>query len=375
MSKIDHHLNLEEDFFSNDRKSEKKHRKELSAKDRSKYKKTDQEKLEKKSLYPHGELPADTKRGRVLAITPEGMIVQSEGQEHLCILKGALKQEKTTKKNLVAVGDFVLFQPQDPLQGVVIDIEPRYSILSRADNLRKNKEQLIAVNIDQVFIVISAVLPRLKPSLVDRYIIAARQGNMHPIIVLNKIDLLTTPPEELDQETFEQEVSLYHAFLSVYEPLDVPIIQVSSATGEGLSELKTLMKGKASVFSGQSGVGKTSLINKLLGTSFKTADIVTRTYKGAHTTTSAQLIPIDQTSFCIDTPGIKSFGIWNIDPQDLQNYFSEFAEFSRNCRYQNCLHIEEPGCAVKAAVDEDLISSMRYQSYCDLVLIPDDSWR
>lgn len=375
MSKIDHHLNLEEDFFSHDRKSEKKYRKELSAKDRSKYKKTDQEKLEKKPLYSTVFLPPDVKRGRVLAITPEGMIVECDDEQYACTLKGSLKQEKTTKKNLVAVGDFVLFHSQEPLQGVIMDVEPRYSVLSRSDNLRKNKEQLIAVNIDQVFIVISAILPKLKPSLVDRYIIAAKQGNMHPIIVLNKIDLLTHPPEELDAATFQQELDLYHTFMAVYTHLGIPLVQVSCTTGEGIDQIKELMKGKASVFSGQSGVGKTSLINKLLGTSFKTADIVSKTYKGAHTTTTTQLIPVDHQSFCIDTPGIKSFGIWNIAPQDVQHYFAEFAAFSSQCRYQNCLHLEEPECAVKAAVEAGVIAPMRYASYYTLVLIPDDAWR
>ena len=372
MSKIDDHLNLEEDFFSHDRKSEKKHRRELSTKDRSKYKKTDLEKLEKK---PSKSLSLTTKRGRVLAVTPEGMIVDHEDDKYLCTLKGLLKKDKTKKKNLIAVGDFVLFEPSANFTGVVFDIEPRYSILSRADNLRKNREQLIAVNIDQLFIVVSIVMPKLKPSLVDRYIIAAKQGNMSPVIVLNKIDLLTNPPEDLDKATFREEVALYHSFISIYKELDIPIIEVSTTTKEGLDELKEMMKEKASVFSGQSGVGKTSLINCILGTTLKTADIVSRTYKGAHTTTTAQLIPIDHASFCIDTPGIKSFGIWKVNQNDLQNYFFEFREFSKECKYQDCFHLQEPECAVKDAVEEGKISAMRYQSYYDLVTLPEDNWR
>lgn len=375
MSKIDDHLNIEEDFFSHDRKSEKKHRKELSSKDRSKYKKTDQEKLEKRSSHLSKKFSLDNNRGRILAVTPEGMIVDHEDKEYLCTLKGVLKKERTKKKNLVAVGDFVLFEPGDNFTGVIIDIEPRYSILSRADNLRKNKEQLIAVNIDQLFIVISIVMPTLKPSLVDRYIIAAKQGNMSPVIVLNKIDLLTNPPKNLDPATFKEEVALYHSFISIYKQLDIPIVEVSTVTKQGLDKLKEMMKEKASVFSGQSGVGKTSLINCVLGTSLKTADIVSRTYKGAHTTTTAQLIPIDHASFCIDTPGIKSFGIWKVNQSDLQNYFFEFQGISKGCRYQNCFHLQEPQCAVKDAVQEGKISAMRYQSYYDLVTLPEDDWR
>jgi ribosome biogenesis GTPase / thiamine phosphate phosphatase len=375
MSKIDDHLNIEEDFFSQDRKSEKKHRRELSCKDRSKYKKTDQEKLGKKSSHLCKKISETFKRGRILAVTPEGMIVDHEDKEYLCTLKGALKKEKTKKKNLVAVGDFVLFEPSEDFTGVIFEIEPRYSVLSRADNLRKNKEQLIAVNIDQLFIVISVVMPKLKPPLVDRYIIAAKQGNMTPIIVLNKIDLLKNPPKDLDEATFKEEVALYHSFISIYKQLDIPIVEVSTVTKEGLEELKNLMKEKASVFSGQSGVGKSTLINCILGTTLKTADIVSRTYKGAHTTTTAQLIPIDHASFCIDTPGIKSFGIWKMNQQDLQNYFYEFQEISRQCRYQNCLHLQEPQCAVKDAVEEGTISAMRYKSYYDLSTLPEDDWR
>lgn len=375
MSKIDDLLTLEEDFFSNDRKSEKKYRKELSAKDRSKYKKTDQEKLEKKSSYLSKELPPHLKRGRILAITPEGAIIDNDSVTYLCTLKGALKKERTEKKNLIVVGDFVIFEPSQDFTGVIIDVEPRYSILSRADNLRKNREQLIAANIDQLFIVVSVIMPTLKPSLIDRYIIAAKQGNMQPIIVLNKIDLLEAPPQDLDEAAFREEVALYQSFISVYTQLGIPIVQVSTITKEGLPELKERMKGKASVFSGQSGVGKTTLINHLLGTTLKTADIVTRTYKGAHTTTTAQLIHIDQGSFCIDTPGIKSFGIWKMRAYDLHNYFSEFHSFSKECRYQNCLHTQEPECGVKKAVEEGKISSMRYQSYYDLITIPDDDFR
>lgn len=373
MSKTDHHLNLEEDFFSHDRKSEKKYRKTLSAKDRSKYKKTDQEKLDHRPSYENTS--SHVRKGRVLAIKPEGMLVESQSTQYLCSLKGSLKQEKTLKKNLVAVGDFVLFEPNGESNGVIVDVQPRYSVLSRADNLRKNKEQLIAVNIDQVLIVVCAIAPRLKPSLVDRYIIAAKQGNMEPVIIVNKVDLLIHPPAEVDDATFEEEVAIYEAFIDVYSKLDIPLIEVSCSTGQGIEELKKIMENKASVFSGQSGVGKTSLINTVLGTSFKTADIVSKTYKGSHTTTVTTLIPMENQGFCIDTPGIKSFGIWNIKPQDVQQYFSEFHQFSPHCRYQNCLHIEEPECAVKTACEEGFISPMRYRSYCDLVLIPDDTWR
>lgn len=373
MSKFHDHLNYEEDFYSKDRKAEKKFRKDLSLKDRSKYKKTDQDKLTKKPISE--EKSAHLVKGRVISINADAIDVETSQGLLVCNLRGVLKKERTLQKNLIAVGDIVLLEPKESSSGVIHSIEPRYSILSRADNLRRNKEQIIAVNIDRLFIVVSVVMPTLKPSLIDRYIIAARQGNMEPVIVVNKIDLLHERPASLDEATYEQQLALYEEFIEIYQGLDIPIIEVSTYTGEGLDELKEMMQHKASVFSGQSGVGKTSLVNMVLGTSLKTSDIVTKTHKGAHTTTTAQLLPLDEDSFCIDTPGIRSFGVWQVTQQDLDHYYQEFLPFKDNCRYQNCAHINEPECGVKQALEEGLISAMRYQSYYDLKTLPDDRWR
>jgi len=373
MSKFNDHLNYEEDFYATDRKSEKKLRKELSLKDRSKYKKTDQDKLAKKA--PTENKDTSCVKGRVTSIIADAIYIETPQGSIICHLRGVLKKERSLQKNLIAVGDLVMIEITTPGYGVVNSIEPRYSILSRADNLRRNKEQIIAVNIDRLFIVVSVIAPTLKPSLIDRYIIAARQGNMEPIIVVNKIDLLKQKPASLDEPTYMTQLVLYEEFIDVYHDLDIPIVEVSTYTGEGLDHLRELMEHKASVFSGQSGVGKTSLVNMIFGTSLKTSDIVTKTHKGAHTTTIAQLLPLDEDSFCIDTPGIRSFGIWQVTQQDLDHYYKEFLPFKENCRYQNCAHINEPHCGVKDALDQGLISPMRYQSYHDLKTLPDDRWR
>jgi ribosome biogenesis GTPase / thiamine phosphate phosphatase len=363
MSKDEQFWRYEEEYYSqDDRKEFRKERKLASGNDRSKYKKSDQDQLKKQIKE---DTCSDLKRGRVLAIMPEGILVASDDREYLCSLKGSLKQDKNRIKNLVAVGDFVRFEEipkigQNDLgyKGVIAQVEERYSILSRADNLSRNKEQLIAVNIDQVLITASVVLPSLKYSLIDRYIIAAQKGNMIPIIVINKIDLLSSSPEE--QALFEE-------FVNVYRSLNFTVIPISTNTGDGIEELKLAMHGKTSVFSGQSGVGKTSLINSVTGMQLATGEMVLRTKKGSHTTTTTQLVPLEGGGFCIDTPGIKSFGLWDFESDEVAAYFSEIFALSGQCKYLDCAHLDEPDCAVKKAVEEEKISSLRFASYCALM--------
>jgi ribosome biogenesis GTPase len=239
---------MEADYFGEDRKTGKADRKMASAKDRSQYKKTDQRKQAKqqKEFVPGDDL----KRGRVLSIASQGIIVESEGKTYTCTLRGALKKEKTQFKNLVTVGDFVLFDISPDQEGLIAHVEPRRTVLSRAENLSRRKEQLIAANIDQVIITVSVVSPELKPSLVDRYIIATQKGGMTPIIALNKIDLLES--ESNDNPQIEEEKEVFEAFLQAYEAAGILVIPISVETGKGIDQLKEAMKDKASVFSGQS---------------------------------------------------------------------------------------------------------------------------
>ncbi len=347
----------EDHFQKDERKLYRKIRKEASQKDRSKFKKTDQDQI-KNRLTDQDLLP----RGRILKITPEGILVDIEGKRLVCSLKGSLKQETSRLKNLIAIGDFVRLY-----ETTIVSIDKRTSILSRADNLSRNKEQLIAVNIDQLIISTSILLPPLKPFLVDRYIIAAQKGNLSPIIVINKTDLLSSPPDLIDKVKVEEEKALYEKFVNNYKKLNIPLIAVSCTTGEGIDTLKNAMRGKTSVFSGQSGVGKSSLINAVTGTDLRTGFIVDRTSKGAHTTTSAELLPLEGGGFCIDTPGIKSFGIWLISRSEVRDYFSEIAESGQMCQYPDCLHMQEPNCAVIKAVETGEISALRFASYCALM--------
>jgi len=351
----DKHFSYEEEFHARDRKQFRKERRISSLKDRSKFKKTDQDQLKKRKLLP----PENLLRGRVLAISPEGILVDSDEKLFTCSLKGSLKKEKNRIKNLVAVGDFVHFEPSGEKEGSIAFVEERRSVLSRAEHHMRQKEQLIAVNIDQVLITASVTSPTFKSPLIDRYVIAAKKGNMIPLIVINKIDLL--------HDASEEEKTIYAYFVEVYSKLGFAIFPVSASTGDGMQALKEAMRGKASVFSGQSGVGKSSLINALTGSSLKIGEIVAKTSKGSHTTTSTHLIPLEGGGFCIDTPGIKSFGLWELSRQDIQDYFFEIQEVGRKCRYPNCSHLQEPECAVKKAVEKGKISPLRFDSYCALM--------
>jgi ribosome biogenesis GTPase len=337
---------FEEDFFKNDRKVSRKARRRAQETDRSKFKKTDQNKLEKPSI------DLKLRRARVLSITGEGVWVDLNGETELTSIRGLLKSEKTEAKNLIAVGDWVRLSED----GSIVHIEERFSFLGRTD-ISGKKEQLIAVNIDQIIIVTSIVNPPLKTALIDRYLIAAEKGNLHPIIAINKLDLLETasPAEE----------SLFREFLSTYEKLGIPIVSISAKDQTGIDALKSLLKGKTSVFSGQSGVGKSSLLNAAFGLLLKTGGLTQKTAKGSHTTTSAELIPLPGGGFCVDTPGIKSFALWKIQPHEVMHHFKEFPAL--DCKFPDCQHINEPACAVLQALEAKNISSLRYDSYRTLL--------
>lgn len=364
MTKNDDFLDFEEDFHSHgEKKANRKERSLFRAKDRSKFKKSDQDKRKKNLDNEEPALGANFKRGRVLKISPNLITVLAEHEPFACTLKGVLKKERTKQKTLIAVGDWVHFEKITNDSGCISHVEKRTSFLARADNLSRRKKQLLAVNIDQVFIVMSLCTPRFKPLLIDRYIIAAKKGNMTPIILINKMDFLRDPPTELNLFEVEEEKDLLASFLTAYESLDIPILQISVSTGENLGELKKLMQEKASVFSGQSGVGKSSLINAVIGTDLPIGDIAIKTRKGSHTTSMAELLPVEGDGFCIDTPGIKSFGVWDTAPHEIANYFADFEPFAANCKFPNCTHLHEPNCSIKEALEENKIHPLRYASY------------
>lgn len=335
-------FDFEEDFHAKDRKGHRKDRKAAQLADRSKFKKTDANKKEAPTFDP------SLKRARVVSITGEGIWIDVDGERRLSGLKGLLKKEKKQAKNIISVGDYVRL-----VDGSIAHIEERYSFLARSD-ITGRKEQLIAVNVDQVIIAVSITDPPLKPALVDRYLIAAEKGNLHPIIVLNKIDLL----EEGDE--------LYKEFLIAYEALGYPILSVSTITGVGLEALRSLLKDKTSVFSGQSGVGKSSLLNACYGLTLRTGEMAQKTSKGSHTTTASELLSLPEGGYCVDTPGIRSFGIWDLQKEEVIQHFHDLS--SDNCKFPDCIHLNEPGCAVLEKLEEGKISRLRYESYQTLLI-------
>lgn len=347
---------MEDDHYET-RKERKAQRKIASKTDRSKFKKTDREKWEKSLRAERSQKLSkrDLVEGRVLSIGPEGISVQAEGQTTLCVLSGLLKREVTRTDTLVTVGDHVLF---DRESGLLLEVLPRRSVLARTRAFNELRQQILAANVDQVLITVCLGEPYLKVPLIDRYIIAAMQGGMAPLLVVNKIELLS--------EVSPEEQALFKALETLYPPLGVPVIGVSAKSGSGLEKLRAVMKDKSSVFAGQSGVGKSSLINAMTGLDLAVGELA-KSRKGAHTTTRAHLIPLAEGGFCVDTPGIKSFGLVDLTREDLKAFFSEIDALGVDCKYPNCTHHQEPHCAVQRALQEGKLHPLRLSSYLKLL--------
>lgn len=342
---------MDDEDFGFTRKEARLEARKMRNRDRSQYKKSDLKK-KKPIIHKEGLL------GKVIEIGSKEVVVFHEEQSYLCHLKGSLKEKRVRLKALLCIGDNVRFTKAEGGIGSIFAIEKRQTVLSRSDNLSRYKEHAIASNIDQVLVVSSFLLPLLKPQIIDRYLIAIEKGGMSPIIVINKIDLLKTGQELKD---FEEQKTLLKEIVSIYKKLKIPLYLVSTEDKKGLGELKKALLGKSSVLSGQSGVGKSSLINALFGSDLRVSPVVEKTRKGAQTTTSARLIPIEKGGFCVDTPGIKSFGVWDVKEEDLLNFFKDIKKYQ--CRYADCAHIEEDPCLLKEAVKAGEFPLARYNSY------------
>lgn len=293
------------------------------------------------------------RRGRVLsAIGATQCTVQAEdGKIYDCTVRRVLRTLTRDARNVVVTGDKVLFQPQDDKQGVIERVEPRQGILARG---HQHKQHILVANITQVLIVSSADDPPLKPALIDRFLVTAGKGEVRGLVCINKCDLV--------------DLAELQPILGLYSRLGVPIVPTSIRTGLGIQRLRDLIRNESTVISGQSGVGKSSLLNAIQpGLKLDTGEVSETSKKGKHTTRVARLLQLDAGGWVVDTPGIRQMELWDVHPGEVEAYFVEFRPFVPLCRFPNCLHIEEEGCAVKSAVRQDLISITRYESYLRIV--------
>lgn len=309
------------------------------------------EKKIKKKMETSSKSDLNLKSGRLIEIMSNYKCrVMVDGEEIICLLSGRLKQLNLETRNLVAVGDYVNIDlAADETR--IEEILPRVNSLSRfADEVFQN-EIVIATNLDQVVITSSLHEPELNLGLIDRYLCAAGIAEINPVICVNKIDLA------VDQTFLEQELDYYHR-------LGIDIVLTSAFTGAGIEKLRSILANRETVFSGHSGTGKTSLINKLQpGLNLKVAEVSDVSGKGMHTTTSSKLIPWDFGGYLVDTPGIKTFGLLKNDKVFIPRLFPGFQDYFPLCRYSDCTHTHEEKCAVKKAVEIGRIPSERYESY------------
>jgi len=281
----------------------------------------------------------------------------SDGQIIQCRIVGKFRMDNLKLTNPVAVGDMVYIEMENETQGIIKEILPRKNYVVRQSPRKKHYVHFLASNIDQAILIATIIEPNIKPGFIDRFLIMTETYSIPVFIVFNKSDLYT-----------EEELNIYNELKKIYTLIGYHVLLVSSKTGEGLTELKDILKDKTSLISGQSGVGKTSLINALdANLELKTQEISEFSGKGQHTTTFAEMFDLKIGGKIIDTPGIKTLGFNHLEIMDVAHNFKEFFNLSTDCKFANCTHRSEPKCAVKSALDDGQISPLRYQNYIQIL--------
>jgi ribosome biogenesis GTPase len=274
-------------------------------------------------------------------------------------MKGVLKLDEITSTNPVAVGDRVSFEIESAASAtaVIDEILPRHNYINRQSPRHKHQHHIVAANLDQTLLVATLKEPKTSQGFIDRFLVAAAMYHVTPLIVFNKADLYR-----------QKEMDRYEALRSMYEAIGYRVLLVSAATGQGMDELLATLTGKTTLLSGHSGVGKSSLLNSWFpGMNRKTQDVSGWSGKGQHTTTFAEMFDLLQGGKIIDTPGMREFGLVDISKQELSHYFSEMKPLLQDCQFNNCLHYNEPGCAVKQAVQDGRIHEDRFISYLSIL--------
>lgn len=291
-------------------------------------------------------------KGRVLSAVGLTSLVEAEdGRRFECSVRRVVRTMSRDQRNVVVTGDDVLFLPTGTKEGVIERIGPRRSTISR-DSQRH--EHILVANVDQAAIVVSADDPPLKPALIDRFLVSAEKGGVRGIVCINKVDLKS--PASLQP------------LVGLYSRMGYDVVLTSASSGRGIERLRTLLKGRETVFTGQSGVGKSSLLNEVQPDwKLKTGEVSGWTKKGTHTTRRAVLLRLDGGGWAVDTPGIRQMVLWDVRPEEVEGYFVEFRPFVAGCRFPDCTHTHESGCGVKRAVADEMISPLRYESYLRII--------
>ena len=289
-------------------------------------------------------------------LTDDGQLIESK-------VKGNFRLKGIRSTNPVAVGDRVELVANAEGTAFITAIEDRRNyIIRRSQNLSK-QSHIIAANVDQVFLVVTVDFPQTSTTFIDRFLASAEAYRVPVVLVFNKTDLL-----DADLLRYQQ------MMMALYENIGYHCVAISAETGEGVEALRPLLQQKITLLSGNSGVGKSTLINRLVpDANLRTAEISDAHHTGQHTTTFSEMISLPDGGWLIDTPGIKGFGTFDMEPEELTSYFPEIFRFSKDCRFSNCTHTHEPGCAVLQALEDHFIAQSRYQSYLSMMEDKDGS--
>lgn len=306
-------------------------------------------------------------RGLVYKSTGSWYTVKEEnsGVFYQCRIKGKMRLKGIKNTNPVAVGDYVAFQQEEGLQGVITGVEERQNyIIRKSVNLSK-QTHIIAANIDLAFLVVTLNNPPTSTTFIDRFLVTAEAYSIKTVLLFNKVDTYT--PDELAEVKY---------LAQLYRKVGYECIGISATTGKNIEKVKETMRGKTCVVSGHSGAGKSTLINAIAPQlALKTGEISLQHQQGQHTTTFAEMFDLPFGAHIIDTPGIKGFGMVEIDKHELTDYFPEFFALKEDCKFNNCLHTDEPHCAVKEALENDEIAWSRYKSYLQILEGDEESYR
>jgi ribosome biogenesis GTPase len=307
--------------------------------------------------------------GIVYKSTGSWYTVKSEKGDFIeCRMKGKFRMKGIKSTNPIAVGDIVdyeLEETSDAVTGTIHKIHERKNYIVRKSVNLSKQIHIIASNIDQVFLLVTIDNPPTTTSFIDRFLVTAEAYGIEAVLIFNKIDTL-------NEQTLDDQLYLQH----IYTEIGYKCLRISSTENKGVDKLKEMMIGKVSMFSGHSGVGKSTLVNAMEPSlHLKTTVISEQSKQGQHTTTFAEMYDLSFDARIIDTPGIKGFGIVDMEPSEISGYFPEFFKLKDQCKFNNCLHKEEPHCAIKAALEKDEIAWSRYNSYLKILEGDDEHYR